>query len=185
VVTLKQTELTDRAMARLKDDPTLSGFDIVPWSNLADYYNKMVELFSKQVNVVKLIIAIIIVLSISNTMTMSVMERTVEIGTAMALGVRRQRILVLFLLEGALLGVLAGICGVTLGYLSAELISYVGIPMPAAPGMSRGFVAAIIITPGIIFDALLLAVTTTLVASIYPAWRASRLVIVDALRHNR
>jgi len=185
VVTLKKTELTDRAMARLKDDPTLSGFDIVPWSNLADYYNKMVELFSKQVNVVKLIIAIIIVLSISNTMTMSVMERTVEIGTAMALGVRRQRILVLFLLEGALLGVLAGICGVTLGYLSAELISYVGIPMPAAPGMSRGFVAAIIITPGIIFDALLLAVTTTLVASIYPAWRASRLVIVDALRHNR
>ena len=45
--------------------------------------------------------------------------------------------------------------------------------------------AGIIITPSIIFQALLLALSTTLLASIYPAWRASRLVIVDALRHNR
>lgn len=185
VVSLHKTELTDQAMARLKGNPALKGFDVVPWSQLSDYYNKMVELFSRQVNVVKLIIAIIIVLSISNTMTMSVMERTVEIGTAMALGVRRQRILVLFLLEGGMLGALAGIVGVLLGLLAAEAISYIGIPMPPAPGMSRGYVASIIITPAIVIDALLLAIFTTLVASIYPAWRASRLVIVDALRHNR
>jgi len=185
VVTLRDTDLTDPAMARLKNEPALRGFDVVPWTRLADFYNKTVALFSRQMGVVKLIIAIIIVLSISNTMTMSVMERTVEIGTAMALGVRRQRILVLFLLEGGLLGAAGGIVGVTLGYLAAEVISAVGIPMPPAPGMSRGFVAGIIITPSIVFDALLLAVSTTLLASIYPAWRASRLVIVDALRHNR
>jgi putative ABC transport system permease protein len=185
VVTLRKTELTDKALLRLKNEPALSPFEVVPWTQLADYYNKMVELFSRQVNVVKLIIAVIIVLSISNTMTMSVMERTVEIGTAMALGVRRQRILVLFLLEGGLLGAIAGIVGAVLGYLAALAISHIGIPMPPAPGMSRGFVASIIITPGIVFDALLLAVITTLIASIYPAWRASRLNIVDALRHNR
>jgi putative ABC transport system permease protein len=51
--------------------------------------------------------------------------------------------------------------------------------------MSRGFVAGINITPGIAMDALILAVSTTLLASLYPSWRASRLVIVDALRHNR
>ena len=113
------------------------------------------------------------------------MERTREIGTAMALGVRRRRVLTLFLLEGAVLGLLAGIIGVTLGYGLAALISHIGIPMPAAPGMSRGFIAEIIITPGIAFDALLLAVFTTLAASLYPAWRASQLIIVDALRHNR
>jgi putative ABC transport system permease protein len=185
VVTLKQTELTDRAMQRLKQETALKGFDVVPWTQLADYYNKTVELFSRQMSVVKIIIAVIIVLSISNTMTMSVMERTVEIGTSMALGVRRQRILLLFLLEGGLLGAIAGLCGIVLGYLSAQGISWVGIPMPPAPGMSRGYVASIIITPGIVLDALALAVLTTLLASIYPAWRASRLVIVDALRHNR
>jgi len=185
VVALQDTELTDQAMEFLHNNPAFKGYEIVPWTMLADFYNKTVALFSRQMGVVKLIIAVIIVLSISNTMTMSVMERTVEIGTAMALGVRRQRILVLFFLEGGLLGAIGGICGVTLGYLAAHAISAVGIPMPPAPGMSRGFVAGIIVTPSIVVEALLLAVSTTLIASIYPAWHASRLVIVDALRHNR
>ena len=184
VVTLKHTGLTDSVLAKLKQEPSLKPFEIVPWTQLADFYNKMVALFSRQMGVVKLIIAVIIVLSISNTMTMSVMERTVEIGTSMALGVRRMRILGLFLLEGMQLGVIGGILGVTLGYVAAKAISAIGIPIPAGPGFSHDFIAMIIITPRIVMEALLLAVVTTLIASIYPAWRASRLVIVDALRHN-
>lgn len=159
--------------------------EVVPWSKLADFYNKTVVLFSRQVGVVKAIIAIIIILSISNTMTMTVMERTVEIGTAMALGIRRSRILQLFLVEGSLLGAIGGLFGSMVGYGAARLISWIGIPMPPAPGMSRGFTAAIIVTPPAILEAILLAVFTTLIASVYPAWRASRMVIVDALRHNR
>ena len=185
VVALRDTDMTDSATTFLRSQHPLNNYDIVPWSQLADFYNKTVDLFSRQMGVVKLIIAAIIVLSISNTMTMSVMERTVEIGTAMALGIRRRRILALFLMEGGLLGAIGGLFGVTLGYLLASAISAIGIPMPPAPGMSRGFIAGIIITPSIIFQALLLALSTTLLASIYPAWRASRLVIVDALRHNR
>jgi putative ABC transport system permease protein len=152
---------------------------------LADFYNKTVELLSRQIGVVKIIIAVIIILSISNTMTMSVMERTIEIGTSMALGVTRSRVLRLFLFEGGLLGVIGGCTGTLLGYLLAQFISFVGIPMPPAPGMSRGFTAAIMITPTIMWEAMLLALSTTLIASIYPSWRASRMVIVDALRHNR
>jgi putative ABC transport system permease protein len=185
VVSLHRTELTDAVTARLRQEAALRPYAIVPWSQLADFYNKTVALFSRQIGVVKLIIAVIIVLSISNTMTMNVLERTREIGTAMALGLRRRRILRLFLLEGVLLGGLGGLIGIAVGYLLASAISAVGIPMPPAPGMSRGFVASILITPAIAWDALLLAVSTTLVASIYPAWRASRLNIVDALRHNR
>ena len=185
VTTLHSTELTSAVTQQLREDKSLAKFEIVPWMQLADFYNKTVELLTKQIAVVKVIIGVIIVLSISNTMTMSVMERTIEIGTSMALGVRRRRILGLFLLEGGVLGVLGGLIGVSLGYLLATWISIVGIPMPPAPGMSTGFTAAIRITPLIVMDALLLAVSTTLLASVYPAWRASRLVIVDALRHNR
>ena len=185
VVTLKDTELTESAHERIRAAGWFKGLEITPWNTLADYYNKTVELFSRQVGVVKAIIGVIIVLGISNTMTMSVMERTREIGTAMALGLRRRRILTLFLIEGGLLGLVAGAVGVALGYAIAALISHVGIPMPPAPGMSRGFVARIIITPGIAFDALLLAVGATLLASVYPAWRASRMIVVDALRYNR
>jgi len=185
VVMLKRTELTNTVLTRLQNEPSLKQFEIVPWTKLADFYNKTVALFSRQLGVVKLIIAVIIVLSISNTMTMSVMERTVEIGTAMALGVRRKRILGLFLMEGAQLGVIGGALGVLLGYLAGDAISAAGILIPAGPGFSRDVIATILITPQIVVEALLLAVATTLIASIYPAWRASRLVIVDALRHNR
>ncbi len=185
VASLQNTDMTESVLERLQLESSLKPYEITPWTKLADFYNKTVELLSQQISVVRLIIATIIVLSISNTMTMSVMERTVEIGTAMALGVRARRILILFLLEGVLLGAIGGIGGIMFGYLSANVISWIGIPMPPSPGMSRGFTAAIIITPRIVWEALLLAVTTTLIASIYPAWRASRLVIVNALRHNR
>lgn len=185
VTTLRETEQTDAVMENLAGTTWFAGLEVTPWNRLADYYNKTVELFSRQVAVVNIIIGVIIVLGISNTMTMSVMERTREIGTAMALGLRRRRIMSLFLMEGTLLGLLAGLLGVLLGYLLAQLISHIGIPMPPAPGMSRGYTGHIIITPGIALDALLLAVSTTLLASVYPAWRASRMIIVDALRHNR
>lgn len=185
VASLLDTDMTESVYERLHSNAALQPFEITPWTKLADFYNKTVTLLTQQIAVVRLIIATIIILSISNTMTMSVMERTVEIGTAMALGVRARRILILFLLEGLLLGVLGGLGGIVLGYVAATLISWIGIPMPPSPGMSRGFTAAIIITPGIVWEALLLAVTTTLIASLYPAWRASRLAIVDALRHNR
>ncbi|MGZ3533382.1 MAG: FtsX-like permease family protein, partial [Vulcanimicrobiaceae bacterium] len=62
-------------------------FEVVPWTKLADTYNKTAALFSSQVGGIRLIIALIILLSIWNTVTMSVMERTGEIGTAMAMGV--------------------------------------------------------------------------------------------------
>lgn len=185
VATLDRTELTDRVLGQLSRKTTLAGYEIVPWYHLADFYNKTVALFSRQMGVVKLIIAVIILLSISNTMSMSVMERTREIGTAMAIGYSRRRILAQFLCEGGILGALGGVIGMTLGYLLAQLISAIGIPMPPAPGMSRGFVAGIVITPAILAEALILAVGATLLASLYPSWRASRLVIVDALRHNR
>lgn len=185
ITTLKNTELTDQAISRIKGEEPLKNFEIVSWTKLADFYNKTVELFSRQIGVVKLIIAVIIVLSIGNTMTMSVMERTVEIGTSMALGVQQRRILRLFIIEGVLLGAIGGVGGSILGYLLAVLASTIGIPMPPAPGMTEGFSAAIIVTPRMIWEALSISLVTTLLASLYPAWRASRLVIVDALRHNR
>jgi putative ABC transport system permease protein len=160
-------------------------FEVVPWSDLADFYNKTVVLFSKQVSVVKTIIALIIILSISNTQTMSVLERTTEIGTSLALGLRRSQVLRLFLLEGILIGIIGGLFGISLGYILGISISEIGIPMPPAPGMAHGYTGEILITPSLALDAIIMAILTTLIASIMPAWRASRLIIVDALRCNQ
>ena len=185
VAVLDDTSSTQRIIEELGPALRAKGLEVVSWTELADFYNKTVVLFSRQVLVMKLIIAAIIVLSISNTMTMSVLERTGEIGTAMAIGVRRAGILRQFLTEGILVGALGGIAGVFLGILIALAISKVGIPMPPPPGMARGFVGEILITGSLVLDAVVLALVTTLIASAYPAWKASRMNVVDALRHNR
>ena len=185
VVLLDDTRETDAIASSLRAALPAGQFEITPWHALADFYRKTVELFSKQVGVVRIIIGAIIVLSISNTLTMAVLERTGEIGTSMALGVPRRRILGQFISEGAALGIVGGIAGIALGVLLAWMISAIGIPMPPPPGMAHGYIGQIRITPALTATAFAVAAITAILASLYPAWRASRLVIVDALRHNR
>lgn len=182
---LEDTDATTNTVEKLRSILPVDSFQLIPWTDLADFYNKTVVLFSKQVDVVKLIIGIIIVLTISNTQTMNVLERTTEIGTSLAIGVRSSEVLLQFLLEGLLIGVLGGFVGVLLAFGLAEVISSIGIPMPPPPGMARGYTGAIMITGPLVVDALVLSTITTLLASLMPAWKASRLNIVDALRTNQ
>jgi putative ABC transport system permease protein len=184
VVYLDRTSNTSNVV-RVLHERLDRNLTLVPWYDVADFYNKTVRLFSKQVFVMKVIIALVVIFSISNTMMMNVMERINEIATSMALGLPRARVLWRFLVEGILIGLIGGIVGVGLGYLLAAGISRVGIPMPPPPGMARGFVGQVLVTPGLVWDALLLAGATALFASLYPAWRASRMVIAEALRQGR
>lgn len=185
VVLLRDTDATSRVVRDLAEKLPSTEFEVIPWHALADFYNKTVELYSRQIGIVRLLIGLIVILSVSNTMSMTVIERTGEIGTSMALGVRRAGILSLFLCEGALLGLAGGMFGVGFAYLLGEFISWVGIPMPPPPGMARGYTAGIRIPAELMLDAFLLAFVTTLLASLLPAWKASRMNIVDALRHQR
>ncbi|MFT3960033.1 ABC transporter permease [Propionivibrio sp.] len=185
VVLLDETERTAEASRYLSEKLPGDKFEIVPWTALADFYNKTVVLFSRQVSVVKFIIGLIIVLTISNTQMMSVLERTTEIGTSLAIGVRRRALMRMFVAEGALIGAVGGVLGLLLGFVLAQAISAIGIPMPPPPGMARGFLGEIRILPQLAADALVLAVFTTFAASLLPAWKASRMIIVDALRRNQ
>lgn len=182
LVFLDDTDSVPIALERLRKALPEDRYQVVPWSHLADFYNKTAALFAKQVGVIYVIIAVIIVLSISNTMTMSVMERVGEIGTMMALGTRRSGIRALFLLEGLILGVVGVVVGLVVGVMLAVILSAVGIPMPPGPGMSWGYDAGILLSAKTLLTAAGIALLTTLVASLYPAWKASRLEIVDALR---
>lgn len=185
VMLLESYKLTSLTGELLQAKLPAEHFQVITWNTLADFYNKTVVLFSSQIQVVKLIIGLIIVLSISNTQTMSVLERTTEIGTNLALGQRRSAVMRLFLIEGFLIGIMGGLVGALVAWIAATLISAVGLPMPPAPGMNHGFIGQILFTPKIAFDAIVLAISTTLLASILPAWKASRLNIVDALRYNQ
>jgi putative ABC transport system permease protein len=187
ILLLNDSDETEKVAARLKHELSNAKYslEIRRWNELADFYNKTVTLYSRQMNIVKLIIGLVIILSIANTMTMNVLERTGEIGTLMALGNKSKQILRLFITEGLLLGLIGGTAGTLIGIGMASAISYIGIPMPPAPGMSTGFTGEIRVTSGLAAQAFILAILTAAIASVYPAWKASKLKIVDALRYNR
>lgn len=186
LVVLDDTGATQRMQAELaRHLPTGADLEVVPWTALAHFQVAVEKLFNEQTRFINGIIALIIVMSISNLLAMSVMERTPEIGTLMALGFRRSAVMRLFLVEGLILGALGGGLGLIAGWGLATVVSHFGIPMPPAPGMDHGFIAHIRLTPGIAFTAFGIAVLSSMLASLYPAFKASRLEIVDALRRAR
>lgn len=186
LVLLNDTERTDDYLAQFRNrfPASANKLEFVPWYQQADFYNKTVALFSQQMNVLRLIIGCIIVLSISNMLVMNVLERTGEIGTLLAIGFKRKKILQQFAIEGFLLGLVGASLGLGVGYGLAELISAIGIPMPPPPGMTEGYTGEIRVTLSVVTNAFLIAFITTALAGLYPAWKASRLQIINALRHN-
>lgn len=186
VVLLDKTEDTDIAAKGLENLFRKEGLDleVKPWYEMADFYTKTVDLFKRQFLVLKLIIGVIVILSVFNTMNMSVLERVGEIGTIMALGTKKGGVVTLFILEGLILGIIGGAAGLAGGYLLAAVISYVGIPMPPPPGSTVSWTAQVRIVPDLFLFSFVLAVVTAVVSSVYPSFKASRLEIAEALRHN-
>jgi len=109
--------------------------------------------------------------SIVNTMTVSVLERTKEIGTMKAVGAKSGDVLLMFLSEAMVTGVLGGAAGAAFGFLLGGAIGgYIDLPVRASPSLGVFVVS--------------FAVATAVLSGLYPAWRASSLSPVEALRHE-
>ncbi len=184
VILLDQTELTDAVALQIKQRFEKEGLEveIKTWSDLASFYHSVVKLYGGLFGFVQVIVMVIVILGIANTMTMTVMERTPEIGAIRALGTKKKGVLQLFLLEGIVLGVLGGFLGILLGIGLAHLITAAQFMMPPPPGSSSGFPITILVVPSVLWTSFILAVSASFLSSIYPAFKAARLKIVDALR---
>jgi putative ABC transport system permease protein len=154
-----------------------------PWSELAGFYRQVVNMNRAVFHFIGLIIAVIATFSIANTFLMSLFERVPEVGTVRAMGATRFRILGIFLLEGLVLGVIGAVAGAGLGVAAAKLISIKGISIPAMPGFSMGYSGRINVVLPAIVRAVSLGALTAVMASVYPALRAARLNIIEAIRH--
>jgi putative ABC transport system permease protein len=185
VLLLDRTEHTALVHERVAALIAARGLDleVKTWEDLALRYHQVRELFGRIFGVLTLIVGVMVVFGITNTMTMAIFERTREIGTIMALGTRRRRVVGMFVLEGMTLGLLGGVAGIALGIALATAVSAIGIELPPPPGSTRGFTVQILVVPAVLLDAFRLSIVTATLASLYPAWRAARLDVVEALRH--
>lgn len=184
VVLLDDTSTTDSAVAALKSRLASTGYELKPWHELADFYNKTVALYQRQFGALQAIIMVMLVLGVASTVNMVVYERTGEFGTLLALGLRRRQVFWLVLMENTLLGLLGALLGVIAGAALAALISKIGLPMPPPPGSNTGYTASIRMVPWVFAAATVTGVLAASVAAILPGRRAARLPVMDALRQN-
>lgn len=184
VVSLDETEATDQTLATVRAKLEPLGFEAKPWHELADFYEKTVALYRRQFGALQFIILVMLVLSVASTVNMAVYERTGEFGTMLALGQRGRQVFRLVMLEYSLLGLIGGLAGVLLGVGLALAISGVGIPMPPPPGSNAAYNASVRVVPWVLFTALVTGALAAALAAVLPGRRASRLAVVDALRHN-
>jgi len=184
VVSLKRTADTAPVTGLLRQRLDNGQLEARPWYELSDFYEKTVDLYGRQFGVLRLIILFMVLLSVTSSVNMSIMERLGEFGTMRALGNRPRDTLALIVTEGLLLGVVGSFLGVIGGVLLAWLVSWVGIPMPPPPNSDLGYVARVQVVPVEVALAFAVGVVATVAGSILPARRVVRTPIVEALRQN-
>jgi putative ABC transport system permease protein len=188
VVQLKHTNQMAAAEARLnqllathfKNYP----LEIQEFTTLNPFYGQTIGMFAALFGFIAILIGAIVLFTVGNTMSMAVVERTVEIGTLRAIGLRRSGIRRLFICEGFLLGALGALSGVAIALLLAYLINHAGLTwlppgrVEPVPLNVRVWGESHLIT-GTAIGLMIVAMFSAL----WPANRAAKMNIVDALRH--
>jgi putative ABC transport system permease protein len=185
VVFLKPHSNEDRAAARLAKALQAAGYPIVirHWQELAVFYGQVRLLYIGIFGFVGAVLIVIVILSAAIVMTMAVTERTREIGTLRALGTRPAGILRMFLAEGAVIALGGCVAGIVLALVVRAVLNASGLVLPPPPGATHGMPINVKLYPLAYAVGFLAMLLTMGIASYFPARRASRVTIVDALSH--
>ncbi|NUZ08320.1 ABC transporter permease [Piscinibacter koreensis] len=163
-----------------KDNP----LEIIDYETLNPFYGQTLGMFAAIFGFISALIGAVVLFTISNTMSMTVVERTVEIGTVRALGLRRAGIRKLFLTEAMVLGAIGSVVGLSAAVALAWVINFMGLTWMPPGGVEPSPLAAQVAGEHMMMlgSALGLIAVASL-SALLPATRASRMNIVDALRH--
>lgn len=157
------------------------GYEVSTWGEVQPFSRDMTNRIGIVLRIVSFVLFTIVVLGVINTMLMSVFERVREIGTLLAIGLRRRQVLWLFLVEAAVLGAVGGLVGAALGFALTAWLGARGIPFPV-PGQATVELLHPVPLVGIAALAVFVAALGAVVAAAWPARKASHLNPVDALR---
>ncbi len=148
--------------------------------SLVDTIFATLTLFLGGIAAISLLVAGI---GIMNIMIVSLIERTREIGILKAIGMKNRTVLFIFLCESVIIGLLGAVIGIVSGWGLANVVALLfssGGPL----GSSGGLTITPILTLEMTFLALVFGVGVSVIFALYPAWRASKLKPVDALRYE-
>jgi len=158
--------------------------DVRDFGELTPFYGQAKRLFSAIFLFIALVMGVIVLFAVVNTMTMNVMERTNEIGTVRAMGVRRGGIRSQFITEGFLIGAIGATAGGALAFLIAALVNHNGLTwIPPGNANPVPLHVAVSSSPLLVIAAWIGLVLIATIAALVPANSAARLSVVDALRH--
>jgi putative ABC transport system permease protein len=156
--------------------------DIKTWAELSVFYNQVKNMFDMIFFFIFTIVLVIVVMSVINTMSMTVMERTREIGTLRALGFKQYGVKVLFSTEGMLLGFLGSMLGCAI-FFAVYFAIAVTNPTYVPPASSNPVPLRVDLVWGALGRNLAFMLLLSMAAAFVPARRSARMQIVDALGH--
>lgn len=183
-ILLKDTEQTEPMRAALTHTFAQHGLDveIKTWQELSMLYSRVRDMFDIIFLFIFVIVFVIAIMSIINTISMAVMERTREIGTLRALGVKRNSIVYLFAIESVMLGVIGSMVGLSFTLISWLILKLME-PSWMPPIITQRLPLEIHLVPLYMLLSVLLLVLLSIGAASFPARRAAHQGIVDALGH--
>jgi len=166
----------------------LPSYEVDSWTTLHPEIEETLAMKGAFTTILGLIVLMIASIGVLNLMLMAVFERTREMGVLSALGMKGRQIMWLFLLEGALIGLVGAVIGCAIGYGLVTVVGQIGIDFGFASNM--GEVTALMgsrLYPtvglnNVLFSGVAVTVIAAL-ASLYPAWQASRQEPAAALHH--
>jgi len=168
----------------------LQGYEVDSWLTLNPGFAEAMALSQQMVSIFGLFLILIACIGILNLMMMAVYERTREMGVLAALGLKGRQVLGLFLLEGAMIGLVGAVVGCTLGWLAILAFNAAGgynMSAYADAGelyaMMGDAIYASVNPVGILQQGIIVAAMTTL-AALLPALQASRKEPAESLHHN-
>jgi putative ABC transport system permease protein len=155
-------------------------FEIHTWEKLSPFYHlsRMIDLMTL---FIKLMLIAIVLISIMNVMIMAVYERIREIGTIAAIGTPPKKILSMFVIEGFCLGIFGTVIGNIFGAVIIYIINASKITFDFA--MHQGLILSANIKASDIISISVIVIIVSVIASLQPAFKASRMEPITALRH--
>jgi putative ABC transport system permease protein len=177
---LMPQDMQNKEKSGMKEPGKGNGMEIHAWDALSPFANiaKMIDVMTL---FIKIMLIAIVMVSIMNVMIMAVYERIREIGTIAAIGTMPRKILSLFMAEGILLGFAGSIMGIVTGCAAVFIINLLKIKYKF--GHDSEFILKAGINPSDLVFITIIVVLISLIASVQPALKASRMEPIKALKH--